>query len=61
MKFQGEKERDLMAKYLRTLANSGVSVVTTLFDQTWDIMVDYEKILTNMLKDKKLVKKVAGV
>ena len=61
VKFQGEKERDLMAKYMRTLANSGVSAVSTLFDPAWDIMTDYEKILTHVLKEKQLVKKVAGI
>ena len=60
VQFSSEKERDLSAKYMRTLANSGLSAVSSFFDSDWDIMTDYDKILTNVLKDKKMVKRVAG-
>ena len=32
---------------------------SSLFDGDWKIMTDYDKILTNVLKDKKMVKRVA--
>ncbi|KAK2175219.1 hypothetical protein NP493_743g03006 [Ridgeia piscesae] len=57
--FNFQHELDVMGNYVRTLANTGAGTMLTMFD-SWDPLADCTKLLTNVLKDKKTVRKVAA-
>ncbi len=59
-KLHHEKVADIRNNYMRTLTNTGYSHIKLVF-KNWNVIEDYASLLTNVLKDKKTIKKVATV